>query len=190
MLTAEKIAAMRVSLSTFTGYLVVEVESYRQDVGKLLDALETAEAEARGEAASLRHTLAIIGAERAAALARAVVAEASHKAASSILAGWRHKAQRMERERDDLALTLANEREEGAGPSEGWEYADETWWGPGYAVTRFNRGGGWQLCAIGTDGSPTEAPIPNPSWHTARDGMKEGAAMLAADAAIKAGGPS
>jgi hypothetical protein len=97
---------------------------------------------------------------------------------------------RAEAERDDLALTLANERGEGAGPSEGWEYADETWWGPGYAVTRFNRGGGWQLCAIGTDGSPTEAPIPNPSWHTARDGMKEGAAMLAADAAIKAGGPS
>jgi hypothetical protein len=95
-----------------------------------------------------------------------------------------------ERERDDLALALENERGEGAGPSEGWEYADETWWGPGYAVTRFNRGGGWQLCAIGTDGSPTEAPIPNPWWHTARDGMKEGATMLAADAAIKAGGSS
>jgi hypothetical protein len=95
-----------------------------------------------------------------------------------------------ERERDELALTLANERGDGAGPSEGWSYSDETWWGPGYAVTRFNRGGGWQLCAIDTDGSPTRAPIPNPSWHTARDGMKEGAAMLAADAAIKAGGPS
>ena len=40
------IVAMRASLSTFTGYGAVEVESYRQDVGALLDALEAANAEA------------------------------------------------------------------------------------------------------------------------------------------------
>ena len=72
------IAAMRASLSTCTGYGAVEVESYRQDVGELLDALE-------------------------AALARAAEAEANHRCASCILAGWRHKALRMERERDEAA---------------------------------------------------------------------------------------
>jgi hypothetical protein len=40
------ITAMRASLSAFTGYGAVEVESYRQDVGALLDALEAANAEA------------------------------------------------------------------------------------------------------------------------------------------------
>ena len=46
MLTAENIAAMRASLSTLTGYGAVDVESYREDVGALLDALEAANAEA------------------------------------------------------------------------------------------------------------------------------------------------
>jgi hypothetical protein len=46
MLVAEDLAAMRASLSTSTGYGAVEVESYRQDVGSLLDALEAAHAEA------------------------------------------------------------------------------------------------------------------------------------------------
>jgi hypothetical protein len=54
--------------------------AYRQDVGALLDAL-------------------------AAALARAAEAEANHESALSdtavILAGWRHRVLRMERERDD-----------------------------------------------------------------------------------------
>jgi hypothetical protein len=40
------ITAMRASLSTCTGYGAVEVESYREDVGALLDALEAATAEA------------------------------------------------------------------------------------------------------------------------------------------------
>jgi hypothetical protein len=46
MLTAENIAAMRANLASVTGYGAVEVESYRQDVGALLDALEAANAEA------------------------------------------------------------------------------------------------------------------------------------------------
>jgi len=45
-IAALDIAAMRASLATFTGYAAVEVESYRQDVGALLDALEAATAEA------------------------------------------------------------------------------------------------------------------------------------------------
>jgi hypothetical protein len=45
-IAALDITAMRASLATFTGYAAVEVESYRQDVGALLDALEAANAEA------------------------------------------------------------------------------------------------------------------------------------------------
>ena len=45
-IAALDITAMRASLATFTGYAAVEVESYRQDVGALLDALEAAIAEA------------------------------------------------------------------------------------------------------------------------------------------------
>jgi hypothetical protein len=68
------LAAIRHVLSRATG--TGWEAAYRQDVGALLDAL-------------------------AAALARGAEAEANHKSASSILAGWRHKALRMERERDD-----------------------------------------------------------------------------------------
>ena len=46
MLTADDIAAMRASLSTLAGYGAVDVESYREDVGALLDALVVANAEA------------------------------------------------------------------------------------------------------------------------------------------------
>jgi hypothetical protein len=45
-IAALDITAMRASLATFTGYAAVEVESYRQDVGALLDALEATNAEA------------------------------------------------------------------------------------------------------------------------------------------------
>jgi len=57
-----------------------------------LATLETAEAEARGEAASLRHTLAIIGAERAAALARAVEAERDLAGVGEEMEKWRTAA--------------------------------------------------------------------------------------------------
>jgi len=52
------ITAMRASLSAFTGYGAVEVESYRQDVGALLDALEAANAE-------IEHLRATVAALRA-----------------------------------------------------------------------------------------------------------------------------
>ncbi len=46
-------------------------------------------------------------AARDAALADAVEAKANYKSASSILAGWRHKAMRLERERDEARAALA-----------------------------------------------------------------------------------
>jgi len=91
-----------------------------------------------------------------------------------------------ERERDELALTLANERGEGAGPSEGWEY-DFAWdgdtpinfgWHNGDAYvengTRYDEGG-WRLSIAGK---------PLGKHPTAR------AAMLAADAALIANAPT
>jgi hypothetical protein len=49
-------------------------------------------------------------------------ARANHTAASTILAGWRAKAQTAERERDELRASLDNERGAGSGPSDGWAF--------------------------------------------------------------------
>lgn len=93
-----------------------------------------------------------------------------------------HRVRSVVAERDELAATLANERGEGAPPSEGWEWDGEDWRAPGRAVTRYNRGQGWEPLLIGQDGSVIASPCPFDDGRTAR------AAMIAADAARSAGG--
>jgi len=199
-----------------------------------LATLEAAEAEARGEAASLRHTLAIIGAERAAALAEAdemrawaeraagdenanarelevarqerdearaaadrlrvlgpdtevrVTCEARELASAMMqpaISAWREALAKMTTDRDDLALTLANERGEGAGPSDRWTWIDGAWrilddFGGNSVSVRAHDTGRWHWRQHDPY-ARSKFPL-----HSAR------AAMLAADAALKAGGSS